>query len=347
MDTLIGILLVTLAGLGTGTIAWPMKLMRTLSFEHYWFLAMLVSLVIFPWAVVLCCVPNPWEVYAKVGWWPIVLCNLLSISWGIANVLYGICVLRIGAALTGAILSGVAAAVGVTVPMVLKGSGVFEKAPDLASKTGLVILLGVAVIVAGVVLSTLAGLGRDRALQKSTATVGTSGSFLIGLIMAVAAGMLSVGLALGFVYTQDPIIKAVTARGGTAIPAGMAVWAIGLLGGAAANLAYPAWLMTKNRSWGMLFTSGRDAGLAVILGLQFIIAVTLLLGEGMLLLGATGAAVGFGIQQAMQLLGNQGVGFFSGEWRGVRGKPLQLMIAAVAVLLAAVCILALGKALTP
>ncbi len=52
MDTLIGILLVTLAGLGTGTIAWPMKLMRTLSFEHYWFLAMLVSLVIFPWAVV-------------------------------------------------------------------------------------------------------------------------------------------------------------------------------------------------------------------------------------------------------------------------------------------------------
>ena len=165
--------------------------------------------------------------------------------------------------------------------------------------------------------------------------------------MAVVAGILSAGLGLGFVYTQDPIIKAVTARGGTAIPASMAVWAIGLLGGAAANLAYPAWQMTKNRSWGVLFTSGRDAGLAVVLGLQFIIAVTLLLGEGMLLLGATGAAVGFGIQQAMQLLGNQGVGFFSGEWRGVRGKPLQLMIAAVPVLLAAVCVLALGKALTP
>jgi L-rhamnose-H+ transport protein len=344
MNTWIGILLVTLAGLGTGTIAWPMKLMRRLSFEHYWFLGMLVSLVIFPWAVVLGCVPRPWEVYAEVGWRPILLCNLFSVSWGIANVLYGVCVLRIGAALTGAVLSGLGAAAGVTLPMLLKGSGVFQKGPDLASKAGLVILLGVVVIVAGVVLSTLAGFGRDRALQKSTAAAGTSGSFLIGLIMAVAAGILSAGLGLGFVYAQDPIIAAVSARGGSVISQNMAVWAVGLLGGAAVNLGYPAWQMTKNRSWGVLFTSGRDAGLAVVLGLQFIIAVALL-GKGMLLLGV--AAVGFGIQQALQLLGNQGVGFVSGEWRGIRGKPLRLMIAAVAVLLAAVCVLALGKALSP
>ncbi len=345
MNTLIGILLVTLAGLGTGTIAWPMKLMRRLSFEQYWFLGMLVSLVIFPWAVVLCCVPRPWEVYAEVGWRPILLCNLFSMAWGIANVLYGICVLRIGAALTGAVLSGVGAAVGVTLPMIIKGSGVFEDAPGLTSRPGLVILLGVAVIVAGVVLSTLAGFGRDRALQKGTAAVGTSGSFPIGLIMAVVAGVLSTGLMLGFVYTYKPTFNAVIARGGGELAAIMAAWAVGLLGGAAVNLGYPAWQMTKNRSWGGLFASGGDVALAVVLGLQFIIAVTLLLGKGLLLLGIAG--VGFGIQQALQLLGNQAVGFLSGEWRGVRGRPLRLMIAAVSVLVAAVCVLALGKALAP
>ena len=101
MSTLIGILLVTLAGLGTGTIAWPMKLMRRLSFEQYWFLAMFVSLVLsLGGGPVLRA--EPVEVYAEVGWRPILLCNLFSIGWGIANVLYGICVLRIGAALTGA-----------------------------------------------------------------------------------------------------------------------------------------------------------------------------------------------------------------------------------------------------
>ena len=104
--------------------------------------------------------------------------------------------------------------------------------------------------------------------------------------------------------------------------------------------------MTKNRSWGTLCASGRDVTLAVILGLQFIVAVALL-GQGMILLGVAGAAIGFGIQQTLQLLGNQAVGFLSGEWRGIGGRPLRYMIAAVLVLVAAVAMLALGKTLTP
>ena len=40
-------------------------------------------------------------------------------------------------------------------------------------------------------------------------------------------------------------------------------------------------------------------------------------GKGMLMLGALGAAIGGGIQQAMQMVGGQGTGFISGEWRGV------------------------------
>ena len=207
------------------------------------------------------------------------------------------------------------------------------------------ILLGVAVIVIGVVLSTFAGFGRDLALQKGAAVEETSGGFLAGLIMAVVAGVLSTGLMLGFVYTYQPTFNAVIARGGGELPAIVAAWAVGLLGGAAVNLAYPAWQMTKNRSWRGLFASVGDAALAVVLGLQFIVAITLLLGKGMLMLGIAG--VGFGIQQALQLLGNQAVGFLSGEWRGVRGRPLRLMVAAVSVLVAAVCVLALGKALTP
>ena len=345
MNTWFGILLVTLAGLGTGTIAWPMKSMRRLGFEHYWFVGMLVGLVIVPWSIVVCCVPRPWEVYAEVGWRPILWCNVLSVSWGIANVLYGICVLRIGAALTGAILSGLGVAVGVTLPMLLKGAGVFRDAPDLQSRPGLVILLGVAVILAGVVFSTAAGFGRDRALKKGPVEAGASnsGRFLLGLIMAVLAGILSAGLALGFIYTYDPIVKAVMARNGTELAASMAVWAVGLMGGAAVNLAYPAWQMTKNRSWSGLFASGRDLVLAVVLGLQFIVAVSLM-GQGMLWLGAAG---GFGIQQALQLLGNQAVGFLSGEWRGVSGKPRRHMLTAIGLLLTAVCILACAKNLAP
>ena len=52
-----------------------------------------------PWSIVLVGCPNALEAYAEVGWKPLMISNLFAIGWGVANVLYGICVVRIGAAL--------------------------------------------------------------------------------------------------------------------------------------------------------------------------------------------------------------------------------------------------------
>jgi hypothetical protein len=69
------------------------------------------------------------------------------------------------------------------------------------------------------------------------------------------------------------------------------------------------------------------------------------MGKGMLLLGALGASVGFGIQQATQMLGNQGVGFISGEWSGVFGTPRKQMYLAITFLITAAIVLAYGNTL--
>lgn len=345
MATFLGIALVTAAGLGTGSIAWPMKLMRKLEFEHYWFVGMLAGLVVVPWTVVLVSCPNALSAYAKVGWEPLITANLLGTAWGLANVLYGVCVVRIGAALTGAILSGLGLAVGVSLPMVFKGTGEFRDAPDLLSQTGLVVMAGVAVLLVGVVVCTWAGFGRERAL-KGTAQPEkqASGSFLVGLIMSVIAGVTSCGIGMAFVYSQGPVREAMIARGAGEAAAGFAVWPIAIIGGALVNLLYPAYLMTRKRSWGMLTQCWRDFALGAAIGIQFIIAV-FLLGCGMVMLGVLGAAVGFGIQQAMQILGGQAVGFVSGEWKGVRGAPRRQMYAAIAVLIAGAAVLAFARTL--
>jgi hypothetical protein len=134
------------------------------------------------------------------------------------------------------------------------------------------------------------------------------------------------------------------ARGAGNTTANCAVWAAGLLGGAAVNIMYPAWLMTKRRNWMVLMQCWRDVVLGAAIGLQFIVAINLL-GRGSLLLGALGASIGFGIQQAMQVLGNQGVGFASGEWRGVMGKPRAQMYASLFVLILGVAVMAYAKTL--
>ena len=66
----------------------------------------------------------------------------------------------------------------------------------------------------------------------------------------------------------------------------------------------------------------------------------------MVMLGALGASVGTGIQQAMQIMGAQGVGFISGEWWGIVGRPRRQMIAAIVLLMIAVAIMVYAKTLS-
>jgi L-rhamnose-proton symport protein (RhaT) len=411
MTTLVGALVVAAAGLLMGSGAWPFKLMKVYKFEHWWFVGMFVGLIVMPWAITLLGCPEPLKALQSVPLKAILLGNLFALGWGIANVLCGICYVRIGVALTGAILAGLGVSVGSIVPLVFKGSGLFQDAADLGSPAGITVLVAVAVMLVGVVIASLAGFGRDRALAK-TDDAGRKGDFLGGLVMTVIAGILSSFMAFAFVYSQGPIVARfsrvepgsevkVTVNGRPdlsstdsvsdsgiivigaktpdwnqvqvgglsaqeaseriagklglskpanvrvetgSIPATFAVYAIALITGALVNIGYAAYLLTRNRSWGVLAQSPRELILAVIIGIDFSLAATMN-GVGMLLLGSLGASIGWGIQQAMQMTGTQALGFVSGEWKGVHGKPRVQMYVAIAIFIAASVIMAYGNTL--
>jgi L-rhamnose-H+ transport protein len=339
--SILGILAVALAGLVIGSGAWPMKLMKKFQFEHWFFVGMVTGLIVIPWAVTLAFCPNAFAAYATVPIKTLIAGNLCAAGWGVANILCGLCFVRIGMALTGAILTGLGVSIGVTLPMIVKGSGLFQDAANLTSPAGLTVLAGVAVMLVGVVFAALAGFGRDRVLQKQEQR---TGSFLGGLIMTIIAGVLSCGMSLSFVYSQGPIVEAMKKQGASDIPATFAVWAVGLLGGSLLNVIYPAYLMTKRRSWCVLGENWKEVALSLIIGLNMALGV-ILMGKGMVMLGALGASVGFGIQQASQMLGGQGVGFISGEWKGVFGTPRVRMYAAIGVLIIAALVMAYGNSL--
>lgn len=246
MPTLLGALVVGFAGLVVGGGAWPMKLMRKFQLEHWWFIGMLVGLIIMPWTITRFFCPHALAAYRTLAPAVLVKANVFAVAWGIANVLCGLCFVRIGFALTGGILTGLGISVGVTVPMLIEGTGLFSQASDWNSLAGRIVLLGVAIMLAAVLLVSLAGFGRDRALGRAGPS--SSGGFLGGLVTVVIAGILSAGISFSFVYSQGPILEAMKARGAGDIQANFAVWAAGLLGGALINIAFPAYLMTKNKS---------------------------------------------------------------------------------------------------
>jgi hypothetical protein len=205
----------------------------------------------------------------------------------------------------------------------------------------LTLLSGAGVMLLAVVLAGLAGAGRDRARQKADTG---SGKFLGALLMAVVAGVFTSGMGLSFVYGQGPIMEAMRQEGAGEIPATFAVWAVGLLGGSLVSVIYPVWLMTRNKSWGVLAESWKELLLAVVIGANVSVSVVLM-GLGMRMLGPLGASVGLGIQSASWMLGGQGVGFVSGEWRGVHGRPRKQMYLAIVYLIAAVLIMVRGNLL--
>ena len=73
MELLIGFVLVILAGLGTGTAAWPLKKIKEFRFEQYLFVFAFTGLIFFPWLVVLFNVPDLHSVIAGVGIKPLLI----------------------------------------------------------------------------------------------------------------------------------------------------------------------------------------------------------------------------------------------------------------------------------
>ena len=342
MGNLLGILVTGLGGSFAGGLGWPMKLMKNFKFEQCWFLGMLFGLFVLPWAVTLIFCPNAIEAYRSVDGWIILKSNIFALGWGLGNVLLGVSLVRIGASLSFAILSGIGIPLGVIVPMIFKGSGKFEDASDLNSPAGYVIMAATVLMLIGVVFVALAGFGRDKMFVKKDER---SGGFLGGLIMCVISGFCSVGPSFAFIYSQEPIKNAMLTRGAAQWPAAISVWTLGMFAGALVNIVYPAFLLTKNKTWSTIKQTPKEVGLSLIVGFNLFMAFSLMF-SGMLLLGALGASIGFGIYFAMQILVGQAVGVLSGEWRGIHGKPISQMFTAVAILILACVLMAYANTLS-
>ena len=346
----IGFIVVFLSGLIGGYAPLPVKFMRRYGYEHWGLVTGFLGYLAFPWAALFAICPDVPGALADVPLRAFLVGNAFSMAWGLANVLYCISLLKIGFSLTTGILAGIAIPAGVVTPMILKGSGKFAEAPAPLSPGGLVVLAGVATMLAGVVLLSRAGFARDAARGGWTPGIGpdgkaSRGGFVAGLVMCVAAGILSIGISFSYVYTQDAIGRAFLAHGTSEAGAPGAVRTVTLLGGALVNLLFPLFLLWRNRSWGVFAGEGsrldfaRSAAVGAVTIISFVMAST-----GMSLLGGWGPSVGFGVNQAMQILGSQSVGLIFGEWRGVPRPAVRNMVWGVVLLLLAVAVISCGNA---
>jgi L-rhamnose-H+ transport protein len=344
MSLATGFMLVLLSGIMAGSALSPIKFVRKYRFENYWLIFGLIGTAIIPWVLALSMTPHLSAAYAQVSWKGLLLPPAFALSWGIASMLGGLCVSRIGLSLSYALVIGIGASAGSLVPLL------YFSPQTLHTAAGRCILLGIAVMLGGLTLVTWAG--QQKELQSVAGSKAADirrshdpvrdRSYAAWVLIAVLAGILSAGLNFSFAFGRDVGIAA-QREGASVTTATYAVWALAMLGGMIPNLVYPCVLCFRNASWNVFLASpGKDFILSILLGVLFM-GSTVLYGLGAVRLGLLGTSVGWGIMQITQIIVGNLSGVLTGEWKSAGTRPLRSMSAGVAVLVIASMVMAYGN----
>jgi len=330
---LFGLLLTLVAGVFSGNCMLPMKFMRRWSWENAWLVFSLVSLVVLPWFLAFALVPNVLEVYGNLRPGQFVVPLLFGFGWGIAQVLFGLSVTRLGLALGYAVIIGLGASLGTLVPLF------FSHAELVATSKGALVLGGVAIMILGIVVSAIAGKQREAAEEKGPAKAG--GSYGSAVIMAVICGIMAPMLNFAFAFGLHIADEAVR-LGATPASAAYAVWPVGLFGGLIPNLGYAIYLLNKNRTWDRFRTFVPDGGFATLMGILWVGAIALY-GVSSVYLGALGTSAGWALFQIFMIITANISGVVTGEWKRAPKPALRQLWAGLGLLAIATGVIAMGN----
>lgn len=324
-----GMCLLILAGIMNASFSLPMKFVRAWAWENTWLVWSVVALLVLPCALAFGTIPGFGSVLAGAGGvvWTVAVCGA---AWGVAQVLFGLALDRIGIALTFSIVLGLSAAMGSLIPLVRL------HADRLFTAAGLVSLGGIALVLLGVATSAVAGKMRDHAKHADTGKAQGVGA---GLVMAITSGicasMMNVGFALG-----APLATAATAHGANSLWVTDAIWVPLMAGGAVPNILYCVYLLNRRKT-SANFGHGdaaRNVPLALAMGVLWF-GSSVLYGIATAFLGELGPVVGWPLFMSLIVIVASVVGVWSGEWRGAGKQALRVQGLAVLVLVAAVVVL--------
>ena len=344
MPLLHGFILTFLGGVSVGFCLWSLKWARTWKFENYWLVFCLFALIIIPFSLAFWLLPHLASVYTSLGAREVLRPLLFGALWGFAQLGAGICMHKLGFAVSTAVLNGTGAAVGTVAPlMLLHREMLFET-------KGLLILAGTAIMLGGVTLCGWSGYHREEETKRQGRGAGFSAkesamtqeelsrlSYLLFVGVAFGAGVLSSLLNVALAYGGD-IMEKVRAVGGASSWAPFAVWPIAFLGGSIVNIAYSVYLLSKNHTWGN-FGHGIKEVFNPILAACLWMGGIALYSSGTTFLGILGVSIGFALYTITMIICGQLAAIFTGEWYRMISRIYRSFAVGIACLFVAVLVI--------
>jgi L-rhamnose-H+ transport protein len=235
-----------LGGLAAGSFYIPFKRVRAWSWETYWLVGGVFSWVIVPWIMLFAVCPRPLSVLADAPLRSLWLTYLFGQLWGVGGLTFGLSMRYLGMSLGYALALGFCAAFGTIIPPLFTGA----MGELVATQSGWVTLIGVAVCLGGIAICGRAGVAKERELsaEQKRATI-REFSFAKGVWVAVFAGVMSACMAFA-IAAGKPIAALAVERGTPDLWQNTPVFVVVMAGGFVTNCVWCLYLGIRNRTLG-------------------------------------------------------------------------------------------------
>jgi L-rhamnose-H+ transport protein len=245
-NPVLGVALHAIGGLAAASFYIPYKRVRSWAWETYWLVGGVFSWILAPWLFSLAILPQTTAILRDTSRGTLFWTFFFGVLWGVGGLTFGLTMRYLGIALGYAIALGLCAAFGTLMPPLFNG-----ELGEIASHVpGQVILLGVAVCVAGIALSGRAGIRKEGEVSEADKKA-TVAEFSLGrgMAVAVACGVMSASMAYG-IAAGKPVAAAALAHGAPSLWQNLPVLIVILTGGFLTNVVWCVFLAAKNRSAG-------------------------------------------------------------------------------------------------
>lgn len=289
-----GFSLLIVSGLFQGSFGLGYKTYNPFSWAAFWAIYSLLCMLI-PILFAWCMVPDLLHVIKQYQFTPF-LCGAF---WGLSAIGFSKAIDKIGMSMVYGISMGISTIVGSVTPMIMNSS--FPKGTE-----AIVLCIGFALTIAGVIVITAAGIKRDGGVQCS----------LAGILLAVFSGLGSGAMNIGFSYPLN-----LSGYGDAAVSA--VKWLPVLLGGGAMSVLWCAGELSARRGWGSIAQKGavKRTGILVLVSIIWYSAL-LLYGLSVTRIGGDFASIGWILFNALALVVSVIWGIISGEWKNHSKKVL-------------------------
>jgi L-rhamnose-H+ transport protein len=251
----VGVVYHWLGGLASGSFYVPYRGVKRWAWETYWLAGGFFSWIIAPWILGLLITKDLFAVLHEAPANAIFWAFVFGLLWGVGGLTFGLTMRYLGLSLGMAVVLGLCAAFGTLMPPIFRGVFMSEV---VGTTSGRVILLGIAVCLAGITAAGLAGISKERVMSPEQQKAAIKEFDLRkGIGVAVLSGVMSACFAYGLA-AGDPI-KALTLQHGTStLWQGLPVLVIVLIGGFTTNFIWCLILLFRNKTGHQFFTPVAD-----------------------------------------------------------------------------------------